>query len=279
MGILLLTRRKMVWITGIWLGVLVVTIVIALAMSGTRPWVNKPEGNWKGDQCEVPTSDAVIRQPLNTWSNFGYLYVGLVVLARTKKILPIALGCTMCFMFLGSLAFHASMTQFYQTADIIGIYWMMAALTLIALVIAFPKLNNPITNSLLLFGVLFASGMMAIVRRSAEIGSFKPFDAEVVVPLLMVVLVVFSVIASWRSKDRWTALGRLGLAVLLIGFAFFLRQGDGTREDGTHGYLCALHSHFLWHIASAVAILFFFDFLGTFDSDLKVFGRAPKPAA
>jgi len=87
--------------------------------------------------CER-VSGGFVRQPANTWSNLGFVYVGYLILwnalraprlegtVDTELAAPfrIAFGATLAFMGFGSWIYHASMTFVGQWFDVIGMYML-----------------------------------------------------------------------------------------------------------------------------------------------------------
>lgn len=89
--------------------------------------------------CERPRFSNFVRQPINTFSNFGFLLFGVygifVGLNDRKKNHPrntieadpswsFAYGFTGIFLFLGSSLFHASLTTEMEYLDLAGVYML-----------------------------------------------------------------------------------------------------------------------------------------------------------
>lgn len=86
--------------------------------------------------CETYHADALIKHPINTWSNLAYLFFGLILINygvndlqdRTPKNLirafpffSIIWGVTQIYLFAGSFLYHASATKFFQLLDMSGV--------------------------------------------------------------------------------------------------------------------------------------------------------------
>ena len=81
--------------------------------------------------CELPRSGALVLQPANTWSSFGYVLIGflMIVLASGRDgasaMTPLAvrtLGLTAITVGLGSALMHATLTLWGQFLDVVGMY-------------------------------------------------------------------------------------------------------------------------------------------------------------
>lgn len=87
--------------------------------------------------CEA-VGGGFVRQPANTWSNLGFVYVGYLILwnvlraprlpgtGDTELATPfrVAFGATLAFMGFGSWIYHASLTFVGQWFDVIGMYML-----------------------------------------------------------------------------------------------------------------------------------------------------------
>src|SRR4051812_40319119 len=90
--------------------------------------------------CEMNRMNELVRQPSNTWSNLGYLWVGLFALTLGVHDLKypgrkasdnflvrypafsIMFGLSAIYLFIGSFFFHASLSVFFQKLDQAGLY-------------------------------------------------------------------------------------------------------------------------------------------------------------
>src|SRR5215472_13698083 len=80
-----------------------VVAFLGLVLGGGLPRELHPS---RPDQCEPLASDkdpkAVVLEPQNTWSNWGYLLVGALILYRSRNLLGAAVGLNLQFEFLFS---------------------------------------------------------------------------------------------------------------------------------------------------------------------------------
>lgn len=89
--------------------------------------------------CEPAVVEAFIRQPADTFSNLGFLFVGVAMLAfgwRDRQQVPnnfvgahpswsFLFGGAMVFTFLGSAFFHASLSRLAEWLDLAAVYSAM----------------------------------------------------------------------------------------------------------------------------------------------------------
>jgi hypothetical protein len=95
--------------------------------------------------CELNRFGELVVQPSNTWSNLGYLLVGITcvsigirdhkyenrvnvsnLLAKTP-VFSILIGLCAIFLFIGSFMYHASLTWIFQKIDQNGMYFLVIA--------------------------------------------------------------------------------------------------------------------------------------------------------
>lgn len=207
--------------------------------------------------CET-TSRGLFRQPVNTWSNLVPLALALWVAARAgreRRARPTPhaaldlLGWLFPLMLvsqgLGSMAFHASLTEWGAALDAMSMFTtsgLLLATNLLRLGRLSPR------GALTLWLVLIALGFVTGVVSSNGV-------------MLFVFLLFLSVLSTevWLSRagrTRSHRFFRAGLAVFVTGVALWY----GSAIDGAP--LCWpdswLQVHGLWHLTSALAMAFFF---------------------
>lgn len=81
--------------------------------------------------CESPRVGALILQPANSWSSYGYAFAGFLMItqsqsdswkSRFRSEAATALGITAIFVGLGSVLLHATLTLWGQFFDVMGMY-------------------------------------------------------------------------------------------------------------------------------------------------------------
>src|SRR5260221_1442017 len=90
----------------------------------------------RDDQCEPLATDkdptAKVLEPQNTWSNWGYLVVGIVILYRSRTLLGAFVGLNLAFEFLFSGLYHSKLTEGMQFIDVAWIYVLLLSLIVCA---------------------------------------------------------------------------------------------------------------------------------------------------
>ena len=232
-------------------------VIGAFALAG---WPGAPNDCLEsfGSFCEAPRP-GLVRQPANTFSNLGFVAVGLAIAAArgrlrsgratapsnaltTGTLLPTLASLAVALLGPGSMFLHASLTGWGGTLDVLSMYlWVTFAIAYSALRAASlsPK------GFLAFYAALFAA---AAASKLATSGS-----SDVTFGVLIAGF-VFGEAAVWRRRRelhqdrRW-----LALALLCFGVAFALWL-PSRRPDGP---LCDPHSllqgHAAWHLLCAAA--------------------------
>ena len=198
----------------------------------------------------------LIRQSSNALSGLAFLPVGLLILFRARApvtsslqptslirshpVYPAIYGTATLLIGVGTFFYHASMTFWGQTADVLGMYLIATFLVLfnISRVRSFPParvaLVYAVGNAILLAGLIVAPG----ARRY-------------LFALLVLVALLFEMWA--RRKETAVMDARLlGAAVGILAFGFLVWILDITRT------VCAPNSwvqgHAVWHVAGAMSL-------------------------
>jgi hypothetical protein len=285
--------RLWAWTGGTWGGILIITMVLVAVSSKT--WDLKipyaggcntatcklfPGGvadiaDNRGDQCEAVNRKSIVLEFENTWSNFAYLFAGLLILYRSRSLLAINVGANLCTLFLFSGFYHASLQPNLQTMDVAWVYCEMLSLIFDGVDCVVQRFGYPMRQWLkfTLFIVTYVLGLIMAVLRT-KISVFDSTNAFV-----QMAMVLFGLAAAGGSRlessyDSSTADGpslaaftrssdfMLALSILLGVFAtsaFTFRLLDGKGDGGAPKAFCSPNSvvqaHALWHILSAAAIL------------------------
>ncbi|MEW6434888.1 MAG: ceramidase domain-containing protein [Myxococcota bacterium] len=207
--------------------------------------------------CEA-TSPGAFRQPINTWSNLVPLAVALWVAARagrerrgrtTPNTSLDLLGWLFPLMLvsqgLGSMAFHASLTEWGAALDAMSMFTtsgLLLATNLLRLGRLAPR------GAVTLWLVLIAAGYLTGVLSSNAVMLF--------VFLLFLSVLFTEVWLSRTGRTRSHRFFRAGLAVFVGGVALWY----GSAIEGAP--LCWpdswLQVHALWHVTSAAAMACFY---------------------
>jgi len=243
------------------------------------------------DQCEAPRYGSVVVEPQNTWSNFGYLLAGLLILFSGPKLLGRAVGINFCGMFFTSWLYHASLKNYPQSFDVAWIYVLMLSMIAYAAETLYVRysehhLRFPGWLAWILFATPMVFGLLvAILKANGHNLVDSTFATEFLIGVLVVqtagvfldrVLQKTPVVAPlfqwlYRHLDNpeffgrdWLGVGvRLGFAALMVLFGVlggYLKLGDGCGKS-----LCSPHSglqaHACWHVFGAVSLWWSYDFL------------------
>jgi hypothetical protein len=245
----------------VWITVAAVLVSLAvLAAFALAGWPGAPNGCLEtfGCFCEAPRP-GLVRQPANTFSNLGFIAVGIAIAAErgrlrarggaapanpftTTAFFPALCGVVVALLGPGSMFLHASLTRWGGQVDVLSMYlWATFSIAYAAL--------RALRLSTAGFAALFATLLAA-----AAWSKFRaPVSSDVVFGLL---IAGFSAgeYTVWRRRPelrqnrRW-----LALAGLCFGAAFAL----WLPSRGPDGALCDPHSllqgHAAWHLLCAAA--------------------------
>ena len=208
--------------------------------------------------CEAPRA-GLVRQPANTFSNFGFVAVGLGVAAAhgrlrarqarapanpltTERLLSTLGAVAIALLGPGSMFLHASLTGWGGAVDVLSMYlWATFAIAYAAL----RALRLPVRGCVALYAALFAAAAWSKLATSGS--------SDVVFGLLIGGFLLGEALVWRRRRELRQQRGWLALALLCFGLAFAL----WLPSRGPDGALCDPHSwlqgHAAWHLLSAAA--------------------------
>ncbi len=220
--------------------------------------------------CEQNRMEQLIRQPSNTWSNLGYLVVGLFVITLgvhdlkydgrkqsnnflvRHPLFSILFGLSAIYLFIGSFMFHASLTLFFQKLDQTALYSVVIMLLTFNLYKIFPiiRFRNQYHSS------------AALMVAFAGVSNYLVYDTlyAININLLFPTLVAIVFITScyyllFVSKEHYFT-GYMWAAVSIMLLAAIIWILDLTNT------VCSPQSifqgHALWHLFTAASILFYY---------------------
>lgn len=240
------------------LGVTLVSSV-ALAIVGLVGWPGEV-GSSGMVFCEA-SAPGIVKQPMNTWSNLGFVAAGLWIgltayrhfssggggdnrmLARIGY--PTLYATVAAFVGPGSMALHASTTTWGGMIDIMSMFFWASFIVAYGLARVFETDDRQFT-----IAYVVIIGIVSVLY----LGRLLPFSGSA---LFGVLLVVYALTETWlffrrpdiESRRAWM-FG--ALAVFLIAFGIWLP----SRTDGPW---CDPHSmlqgHAAWHLLNAVAMV------------------------
>ena len=203
--------------------------------------------------CEIPRVGALLLQPANSLSSFGYVFAGLlmILMARSRDWMsafpPLAadiLGLAAIIVGIGSLLLHATLTLWGQFFDVLGMYLISGFF----LVSALAKWRNIPDRSAMTLYALLCAVLVAILYALPEV---RRWLFAVVLLAAIIIELVFA--RPLRPQVR-TGYYIAGLIVNIVAFSIW--------NLDQRGQLCAPDSlwqgHAIWHLLGAVALWFAF---------------------
>ncbi len=223
---------------------------LALVVVGAVVFAAFPDGTlWSAmtpancaEYCEAHTrcgpleTRPSVQQPLNSWSNAAFVFVGLLALRTRPRALAVLFAGSTGSLGVGSFLFHAAVTRETQWLDMVGTY---AAVVSVA-AFAWHKVG-------VRAGVALALALVVDVL----IALFKwQIDAWVALPLLVLAAAVPMALAVRAGRGSARA-ALLPLGLLLVAVA--LREADVRRV------LCwpdslFFQGHAIWHVLCAASL-------------------------
>ena len=252
-------NRHLLWIPIIFSGIGFVFLLIALSSS----WLGE-SGQAALDYCET-SRNGWIKQPANTWSNFGFILIGLLIAFRSydsEKIkssfyshvfFPFMLSLVSILIGLGSFAFHASTTIYGLHADA-GSMYLLSSFMLAYGIMRYRK------GSAYLFLLVFL--LAIIISFGFHIQNFeviKAIDSGSMIFGFFLILALFVEILyslmflNWRNV-RWMIYFVITFGVSVTIWTLSLTDGILCDPDSI------LQGHAIWHILDALCIYFIYQY-------------------
>ncbi|MBL0171432.1 MAG: ceramidase domain-containing protein [Gemmatimonadaceae bacterium] len=225
-----------------------------------EPWTGWREASCMPDRCFCEAAQAgAVRQPANTVSSGAFLIVALLVVHRSRDAAAWRFAAATLLVGVGSAFFHASLTFWGQTADVLGMY-------LVATFLLLESLSRRRTWTAARQNTLYLVVNVALLALLVGLPALRRYAFGA-----LVLAIVWS---EWTNRRRGVLTAPLRLFATAIGVLAF---GFGVWIlDITH-LLCAPTSlwqgHALWHVCGAVsawlAYRYMGDELGTQNSELS----------
>lgn len=196
-----------------------------------------------------------VRQPANTWSNVGFLIVGIVILrwtsrGRSPHLRGLAYVCLVTAI--GSAFYHASETFLGRVADYVGMY-LGASYMLAVNVSRWRKRAEPAVRALFWVTLLAPLGAMLYAPGLAT----ALYVGETTFCCLGLELALF---IRDRRSIRYRALVTYW-GLFLVGYALWqLDIHHVLCQPGNH----VLNGHAAWHLLNASALFYLFRFYEQF---------------
>jgi Ceramidase len=218
--------------------------------------------------CELPRAGALIVQPANSWSSYGYAFAGFLMIALASGQSGGArdwrsgfhagaaawFGVTAIFVGLGSVLLHATLTLWGQFFDVMGMYLTSGFM----LVSALARWRNLSARPAVLLYIIIVAGLLAVLYWVPEVR--RSLFAVVLIAAIAAELIL----ARPRRPGVNLRFYLAGIATKAVAFTIW--------NLDQHGMVCAptslLQGHAIWHLLGATSLWLTF-----------LYYRSERPAA
>jgi len=216
--------------------------------------------------CEMNRFDQLIVQPSNTWSNLGYIIVGLMFISIAKNDhkyehrhhvnnllakfpgFSYLIGFSALYMGFGSFMYHATLTFFFQKLDQTGMYFLFVSFLAYVLFKLFPQIKfrgkTYVSNKFFIIA--------AIVVQLLFFFFLWKLPVNILFPSLTIsfFIVNFILITKVKNSESIISLLKASFITLLIAFSIWVL--DITNK------LCSptsiFQGHAAWHLLNTASI-------------------------
>jgi len=222
------------------------------------------------EYCELDQATHFFRQTINTYSNLGYFFLGVIVilislydnknpefintnLLQQFPTLSALFGCCLVYLCFGSTFFHASLTWLGQRADMNATYSICITLIAISAYRLLSKADAPES-----FKRLFIYIILLVIVAFIELHLLIP--GTILLPVMVAILVIITTINYLQNKNNFNVQLAILSFLLMIG-AFVLRTLDVKKIacDPTSFY----QGHALWHLFTGMSAFLLYWFYRT----------------
>jgi hypothetical protein len=215
-------------------------------------------------------------EPENTWSNLGYLYVGLLTLLRNltrKRLFQALFGGSMVFLGWLSGLYHAQpVSSFYRHLDVATIYWVLPLLIAYGaygiFVYRFPDIGWTNTSIVGIAVIIFCLGT-ALPFLGTDSTTITVFLISILL-LLATYTLFFKKLFYPLSDVEKAVYGTIMPFLLLLSAVCRFFDGRG-KFLGINKFFCAedsvVQGHALWHIFSGLTLFITYEFFARAFSD------------
>lgn len=189
-----------------------------------------------------------ISEPANTWSNLGYMIVGLLItyLAFKKKENFNLKQYGPIIFFMGAMSFFYHLSNFYgsQILDFVGMFFFVGWAMGMNLI----RLEKLKENRLLVFNLILGTALTVILHGMYVTG----IKFQAIVLFAGIFIIVTEIMAQKKnpSEYKWIV---ISVALLIVAFGFSI--SDGQRlwcHPDEHGWFS--QGHALWHWTASLAM-------------------------
>lgn len=209
--------------------------------------------------CEAARHGQCILEPVNTWTNLGFIFFGLFFLWKAKKLtisqnalssdisFPRLYGVAMIFVGAGSFFYHASQTFVGQWFDVYGMY-LVSIFYIGYNLFRTHRVNK---TGFVLFYFIVTGLLGLIIIYWPESRRFL-FGLSILVALIQCIWIQIKSHSKIKKRFLWGALG----SYLLAQSLWIL-----DKEKIWCNPYAWMNGHGLWHLLTAVsALLLYFYF-------------------
>lgn len=216
--------------------------------------------------CEMNRFDQLIVQPSNTWSNLGYIIVGLIFLSIAKNDhkyehrkqvnnvlakfpgFTYLIGFSVLYLGLGSFLYHATLTYFFQKLDQTGMYFILVSFIAYVLFKLFPQIK--FRGKIYVSNTFFM--ICAIIVQLLFFFFLWKLPINILFPALTISFftINFLLIAKMRNSVSMVSLMKASLVSILIAASIWILDITDKLCSPTSIF----QGHALWHILGALSI-------------------------
>lgn len=205
--------------------------------------------------CELPRVGALVLQPADSWSSYGYVLVGFLMITLAdgrgwaSAMPPLAartLGTTAIVVGLGSVLMHATLTLWGQFLDVLGMYLIGSFL----LVRALARWRRIPDGRAIIFYVALCACLVAALIILPEV---RRWLFALLLNLAILVELIFA-----RPLRPGVRVGFYlgGILATALAFAIWILDQQGV--------VCAprslLQGHAVWHLLGALSLWLSFSY-------------------
>jgi hypothetical protein len=253
----------------------------ALFLLGALDWIKSscPDKCFRNNvdtcYCEQ-VRPGMIKQRSNTWSNLGFVLVGLIMLASLPAVVvgsgrdpmeertfyAVLYGCVVIFLGPGSMFFHASMKKWGGWIDTLSMTLYTAFLLVYDITGIF---NGGKALFLIVFLVLVAGlGVLTWFVPESPLPHFSmgalAFGSMAVLWALLQFFAILGI--GGIDRENGPALLLFIAGAIVFGVAFLIQQRSGTGKPWCQPE-SVVQGHAIWHLLTAATTVILFFYLRT----------------
>ncbi|MBP8193069.1 MAG: ceramidase domain-containing protein [Chitinophagales bacterium] len=216
--------------------------------------------------CEMNRFDQLIVQPSNTWSNLGYIIVGLMFISIAKNDhkyehrhhvnnllakfpgFSYLIGFSALYMGFGSFMYHATLTFFFQKLDQTGMYFLFISFLAYVLFKLFPQIKfrgkTYVSNKFFIIS--------AIIVQLLFFFFLWKLPVNILFPSLTISFFIVNFILITKVKNSESVISLLKASFITLLIAFSIWVLDITNK------LCSptsiFQGHAAWHLLNTASI-------------------------